>query len=84
MASGIDRKWLATGLLAVTLSALGWWFGSGLQPIWWLTWLAPLPVLLLATRVRARCSAMAAFAAYAIGGVNQWNYLHAQVPQLIA
>ena len=32
MASGIDRKRLALGVLAVALSAFGWWFGSALQP----------------------------------------------------
>lgn len=79
MASGSERKMLALGLSAVALSALGWWFGSGLQPVWWLTWLAPLPVLLLAAHVRPRFGAMAAFAAYAVGGMNQWNYLHGYI-----
>lgn len=79
MASRLDRKWLATAMLAVALSALGWWFGSGLQPLWWLTWLAPLPVLLLAPGVRASRAALAAFAAYALGGINQWNYLHGYI-----
>lgn len=76
MASRLDRMGLAAGLAAVALSALGWWFGSGLAPQWWLTWLAPLPVLLLAPRVRPRWAALAAFAAYALGGLNQWSYLH--------
>lgn len=76
MASRLDRKGQALGLLATALSALGWWFGSGLQPRWWLTWLAPLPVLLLAPRVRRRWAALAAFAAYLVGGLNQWSYLH--------
>lgn len=79
MASRLDRKWLALGLLAVALSALGWWFGSGLQPRWWLTWPAPLPVLLLAPRVRRRWAALAAFAAYALGGLNLWTYLHGYI-----
>lgn len=79
MASRLDRKGLAAGLAAVALSALGWWFGSGLAPQWWLTWLAPLPVLLLAPRVRRRWAALAAFAAYALGGLNQWSYLHGYI-----
>lgn len=79
MASRLDRKGLALGLAAVALSALGWWFGSGLAPQWWLTWLAPLPVLLLAPRVRRRWAALAAFAAYALGGLNQWSYLHGYI-----
>lgn len=79
MASRLDRKGLAAGLAAVALSALGWWFGSGLAPQWWLTWLAPLPVLLLAPRVRRRWAALAAFAAYGLGGLNQWSYLHGYI-----
>ena len=79
MASNVDRKWLALGLSATALSALLWWYGSGLHPLWWLSWLAPLPVLLLAARVRARWAALAAFAAYAIGGLNQWDYLHGYI-----
>ena len=79
MASRLDRKGLALGLAAMALSALGWWFGSGLAPQWWLTWLAPLPVLLLAPRVRRRWAALAAFAAYALGGLNQWSYLHGYI-----
>ena len=74
MASRLDFRALSAWLAAVALSALGWWFGSGLQPLWWATWLAPLPVLLLATRTRARWAALAAFAAYLLGGFNEWTY----------
>jgi len=76
MASNIDRRWASLGLIATLLSALCWWFGSGLQPHWWLTWLAPLPVLWLAPRVRAKSAVLAACVAYVIGGCNQWAYLH--------
>ena len=79
MASNADRKRLALGLIAVVLSALAWWFGSGLHPLWWPAWIAPLPVLWLATRVRARWAALAAFSAYALGGINQWDYLHGDI-----
>ena len=79
MASRLDRYLLPAWLAATALAALGWWFGSGVQPLWWLTWLAPLPVLWLAPRVRARWAALAGFAAYAIGGINQWEYLHGYI-----
>ena len=76
MASRLDRSALAAWLAATSLTALAWWFGSGLHPLWWLTWLAPLPILWLAPRTRARWAALAAFIAYALGGLNQWAYLH--------
>jgi apolipoprotein N-acyltransferase len=76
MASRLDGSALLSWLGATALAALGWWFGSGVQPLWWCTWLTPLPVLWLAPRVRAPTAALAAFVAYAIGGFNQWDYLH--------
>ncbi|HEX6613649.1 MAG TPA: nitrilase-related carbon-nitrogen hydrolase [Rhodanobacteraceae bacterium] len=79
MASRPDRPVLPAGLAATALSALAWWFGSGVHPQWWLTWLAPLPVLWLAPRVRARWAALAAFAAYTIGSFNLWIYLHTYI-----
>lgn len=79
MASRLDRSALPAWLTATALAALGWWFGSGVQPLWWLTWLAPLPVLWLAPRVRAPWAALAAFAAYAIGGIDLWDYLHGYI-----
>lgn len=79
MASKPDGRALPAWLAATILAALGWWFGSGLHPLWWLTWLAPLPVLWLAPRVRSHEAALAAFVAYAIGGLNQWTYMHTYI-----
>lgn len=76
MASRLDRAATVTTLALLLLSAAAWWLGGGTHPLWWLAWLAPLPVLWLAARVRARWAALAAFAAYALGGMNQWHYLH--------
>ncbi len=61
---------------AVALTALGWWFGTSLQPLWWAAWLAPLPLLAYVPRSRARWAALATFAAFAIGGANMWHYVH--------
>jgi len=74
-----DRRRLGAGLAAAGLTALLWWFGNGLHPVWWLTWLVPLPVLWLATRVRWTWSALAAFAGAVIGNLNQWTYLHGYI-----
>ena len=70
-----EGKWLA----AAGLTALAWWFGNGLHPHWWLTWLAPLPVLWLATRVHWFRAALASLAGAALGGLNQWTYLHGYI-----
>jgi apolipoprotein N-acyltransferase len=66
-------------LAAVALSSVMFWFGTGLAPLPWLTWLAPLPVLLLAPRVPARTAALVAFAAWFLGGMNLWSYLHGSI-----
>ena len=67
---------LLIGIACTALGAIGWYFGSGLKPLWWATWLAPLPLLWLAPRTRARWAALAALTALALGSLNQWNYLH--------
>lgn len=67
---------LAAAIAATALSALCWWYGTALQPLWWAAWLAPLPLLLVAVRLRARYAAVMTFCAFALGGANQWAYLH--------
>ena len=64
---------LAAGVIA---SAALFYFGTGLHPIWLMTWLAPLPVLLVAPYASGRSACLAAFFAFALGGLNLWNYLH--------
>jgi len=88
MASNNDPRRLFAGLLATALSALACGFGTGLHPLPWLTWLAPLPLALLAPHVKARWLALAAFGAGALGALNQWHYLHGVVgvplPMIVA
>ena len=72
------RRWRASAL-AIGATALGWWFGNGLHPLWWLLWLAPLPLLWVAPRLSWLEAAVAAFLAIAIGGMNQWAYLHGHI-----
>ncbi|HEY9155915.1 MAG TPA: nitrilase-related carbon-nitrogen hydrolase, partial [Opitutaceae bacterium] len=59
---------------AVALSAFGFWFGTGLHPIWWVTWLAPLPVLIAAPRLGNGQLFAAAFLARFLGDLNAWTY----------
>jgi len=79
MASKNEGFALPAWLAATVLSAACWWFGSGLHPLWWLTWLSPLPVLWLAPRVRAPWAAAAAFLAYAAGGFNILTYMRGYI-----
>jgi apolipoprotein N-acyltransferase len=78
---------LLLGAATTLASAAGFWFGTGLDPHWWLTWFAPLPVLLLAPRVRPSAVALSAFLAVTIAAGNQWHYvrelIHLPLPVLI-
>ncbi|MGC1550281.1 MAG: nitrilase-related carbon-nitrogen hydrolase [Rhodanobacter sp.] len=76
MALQRERSMVMVALLATLLSAAGWWFGAQLHPVWWAAWLAPLPILWLATRVRARWVILAALVASMIGSLQQWHYIH--------
>ena len=61
---------LASGAVSAALS----YFGTGLHPIWPLLWLAPVPVLAVAPRLRRRSVFLLAAVAWLIGEMNQWNY----------
>ena len=73
----ITRTW-ATGPAAlvpcVVATAVLVFLGTGLHPIWWLTWLAPLPMLLVAHRASARLARLSAILAWALGSLNMWPY----------
>ncbi|MEU4830130.1 nitrilase-related carbon-nitrogen hydrolase [Streptosporangium sp. NPDC023615] len=56
-----------------SLSAVLLYLGTGLHPVAWLTWLAPLPVLLLAPRVPASLAALTALLAWGAGGLTTWT-----------
>ncbi|WP_433193007.1 nitrilase-related carbon-nitrogen hydrolase [Nocardia sp. CA-107356] len=61
-------------VVATVSSGVLFYFGTGLAPVAALTWLAPLPVLLLATRARARIALPTAFLAYLGGTANIWAW----------
>lgn len=68
-------------LSAVALSAAAIYFADSLHPVWWLMWLAPLPVLLLAPRLKALPLFGAAFLAWALGHLNLVSYYRiVQIP----
>lgn len=63
-------------LIATAASGALWLGGTGLHPIAVLTWLAPLPLLLVAPRVRPRTTLAATAAAWLIGQLNVIGYYH--------
>ena len=62
-------------VLAALLTATALYFGSGLTTVPALTWLAPIPVFLLAPRISARLTALVAFVGWSLGLANLWRYL---------
>ncbi|MGB7731373.1 MAG: nitrilase-related carbon-nitrogen hydrolase [Candidatus Acidiferrum sp.] len=74
MALKLDRPNLAVTFALSIASALAFYFGTGLHPIWWLTWLAPLPALWLAPRLPLWQAFAASLLASFAGWLNFWHY----------
>jgi apolipoprotein N-acyltransferase len=72
------KRDLTACVVAAGLSGALFHAGTGLHPVWWLTWLAPLPVLLVAPRVGAVAAAGTAFAAWVAGETGLWSYYTSQ------
>lgn len=75
----LSPKTVRLGLLvlaAIPLSAAAYFWCYGLQPIWWLMWLAPLPLLLVAPRLPAWAAASMSFVAMTLAGFDMWRYHH--------
>ena len=69
-----DDRRFGTAFLAVASTAVLVWFGTGLYPKWPLLWLAPLPVLLFASRNSAWRTALVAASSWLAGSLNLWHY----------
>jgi apolipoprotein N-acyltransferase len=69
------------GLFSATFAYLG----TGLHPIWWALWLAPIPVLAIGPRLRGSFAFLFGAIVWLIGEMNQWSYVrHAiELPLLI-
>jgi apolipoprotein N-acyltransferase len=76
MASVAERPAARAVSAAVALiaSAVLFFLGTGLHPVWWVTWLAPLPVLLLAPRASARTTGSVAALAQLLGMSGYAHY----------
>jgi apolipoprotein N-acyltransferase len=68
------KTFLLTAGAVVATSAMLFW-GTGLHPLWWLTWFAPLPILLISPRLRRGHIFLAAALAWFLGSLNMWAYL---------
>jgi apolipoprotein N-acyltransferase len=65
---------LGWAVVATVASAVLFFFGTGLDPVPELAWVAPLPILALATRVPGAATLACAFAAYLAGSTGSWSY----------
>ena len=65
---------LGWAVVATVASAVLFFFGTGLDPVPELAWLAPLPVLLLAPRIPGAAALGSAFTAYLAGSTGSWSY----------
>ncbi len=72
MASSVGK--FAAAVIALALSALCQWFGSGLDPIWCLAWIAPVPLMVAAPRLGPWTAFAVAAIAHGIGDLNTWKY----------
>jgi apolipoprotein N-acyltransferase len=72
MDSKPSNAFVAAPCLAI--SAALFFLGTGLAPLWVLTWFAPIPLLWVASRLSARQVFFVAAAAYALGELNEWSY----------
>jgi apolipoprotein N-acyltransferase len=76
MASVLDTRRLALGVAAVLATAVLFWFGTGLDPVWPFMWFAPLPVLLFALDASLWGAALASGLGVMLGLLNLWGYVH--------
>ena len=80
-----DRQLWRRGAAAVLGSGAAYFLVRGATPVWAMAWVAPAPVLAFACAAPARAAAVAAFVAYALGGLASLPLLAAvvSVPVLV-
>ena len=71
----------AAGLVSSVFAYLG----TGLHPVWWALWLAPIPVLAIAPRFHGSVAFLLGAIVWLIGEMNQWKYVRhgIELPPLI-
>src|SRR5664279_4864944 len=76
-------KMLLSGSVAIVLSAVAYFYGTGLHPRWYLTWIAPIPVLIFSLRSSRQWATAAAFLASILGGLNILHYYRQVTPLFV-
>jgi apolipoprotein N-acyltransferase len=74
MAFAINSRRSVTALITVALTAVLFWFGNGLDPLWPLFWFAPLPLLIFASRNSWGSTAITTILSLMIGSLSMWHY----------
>jgi apolipoprotein N-acyltransferase len=74
MAFAINYRRIGGAVLAIVATATMFYFGDGLNPLWPLMWIAPLPVLAFALRSKWWATAMVMATAMLLGNLNMWSY----------
>lgn len=74
MASATSYRRGFSALLVILLSALLFYFGNGLNPLWPLLWFAPLPLLSFALRHSWWSAVLTTTFALLLGELNLWHY----------
>jgi apolipoprotein N-acyltransferase len=74
MDSKPDSKTMLGALVACLASGALFYFGTGLHPVWFLTWAAAFPVLWIAPHISPVRSFAVALMASVLGGLNMWRY----------
>src|SRR5579871_3456567 len=65
---------IVAAMIALAASAALFFFETGLHPIWWLVWFAPVPVLVVSPRIAGRRAFALAALAWFAGSMNMWRY----------
>jgi apolipoprotein N-acyltransferase len=75
-----ERTWPAVvGIVCCLLSAAGLYAGTSLTPVWWLVWIAPVPVLAYAHRAALLPAALATAVTLFASQLSLWPYLHGRL-----
>ena len=69
-----DHNRILIGVAAMLATAALAFYGTGLQPLWPLLWIAPVPVLFAAPRLSAAAAFSFAALAWFLSGFNMWRY----------